>query len=123
MKQYILTIDQGSTSTKVLLIDHDMNVAATGFRELVTYNPRQGWVEHDAEAIWDAVVECAHAAMEKAGVTGRDIAGIGITNQRETFVLWERVTGKPVIKAISWQCKRGVPICESIKADRPFVRW
>lgn len=112
---YILTIDEGSTSTKALLVDSNTNVIASFSREIKTIHPKQGWVEHDAEEIWTATLECMRQVMSQTGIDAGEIQGVGITNQRETFVLWERGTGKLIGNAISWQCKRGAGICESIR--------
>jgi glycerol kinase len=109
----ILSIDQGTTGTRVLLVDEGGAVAAAAYRQLTQHYPRPGWVEHDAEEIWQAVLDCAAEIL--SGAPGLALAGIGITNQRETFVVWDRASLSPVAPAIVWQCRRGVDICRQLK--------
>lgn len=116
MAGHILAIDQGTTSSRAIVFDGDLQVAGVGQREFEQHFPDSGWVEHDAEEIWQSVLVTARQAIEAAGITARDIAGIGITNQRETVVLWERASGKPLGRAIVWQDRRTAPICEDLRA-------
>ncbi|MFN3461787.1 MAG: FGGY family carbohydrate kinase, partial [Oceanibaculum sp.] len=115
MPSCILAIDQGTTSSRAILFGKDYEVRGTAQREFTQHFPRSGWVEHDAEEIWDSVVATCREAMEKAGVSAADIAGIGITNQRETVVIWDRRTGKPIHRAIVWQDRRTADICAALK--------
>ncbi len=114
---YILAIDQGTTSSRAILFDAAMQVVSVAQQEFRQIYPASGWVEHDPEEIWDTTLSTCRAAMEQAGVTARDIAGIGITNQRETTVIWDRVTGKPVHNAIVWQDRRTADLCARLRAD------
>ena len=117
MTGFLIAIDQGTTSTRAILFDSSLKPLATAQRELPQYFPASGWVEHDAEDIWQAVVETVRAAMAQARLAAKDIAGIGITNQRETTVVWDRATGKPVHNAIVWQDRRTADWCEALRAS------
>src|SRR5262245_32294746 len=99
---YILSIDQGTTSTRAVVYDAAGQCAGSAARELTQHYPRPGWVEHDAAEIWASVADVVPRALTAAGITAADVAGIGLTNQRETVVLWERATGTPVARAIVW---------------------
>jgi glycerol kinase len=114
---FLIAIDQGTTSTRAILFDSSLKPLATAQRELPQHFPASGWVEHDAEDIWQAVVETVRAAMAQAGLAAKDIAGIGITNQRETTVVWDRATGKPIHNAIVWQDRRTADWCEALRAS------
>ncbi|MBL6598360.1 MAG: glycerol kinase GlpK [Alphaproteobacteria bacterium] len=116
MAGHILAIDQGTTSSRAIVFDGDLQIAGIGQREFQQHFPDSGWVEHDAEEIWDSVVATARQAIDAAGIAPNTIAGIGITNQRETVVLWERATGKPLGRAIVWQDRRTAPMCEDLRA-------
>jgi glycerol kinase len=113
--KHVLAIDQGTTSTRAIVFDASGRPVATAQKELPQIFPRPGWVEHDAEEIWRATVEVCRAAVGKAGLAAADLAGIGITNQRETTVVWDRATGKPVHNAIVWQDRRTAELCETLK--------
>jgi len=115
MGDLILAIDEGTTGTTVLIFDENQNVLAKGYHEFAQIFPKPGWVEHDPDVIWKTVESTIAQALEKAGVSGNRIAGIGITNQRETTVVWDRATGKPYFNAIVWQCRRTAPICQDLK--------
>ncbi|MCW5718857.1 MAG: glycerol kinase GlpK [Bauldia sp.] len=117
----VLAIDQGTTSTRALVFDQEQRVIGEGRRELRQHFPRSGWVEHDAEEIWRAALATARTALRKAGVAAADVAAIGITNQRETTVVWDRETGRPVGPAIVWQDRRTAPHCERL-AERGFAQ-
>lgn len=106
MKRYILSIDQGTTSTRCILFDHQGGMVASSQKEHQQYYPQPGWVEHDAVEIWENTAELIYSALAKANAKGADVAAIGITNQRETTLIWERATGKPIAKAIVWQDTR-----------------
>jgi len=113
--QYILAIDQGTTSSRVLVIDHQGNVKGVGQHPFKQHYPQPGWVEHDPLEIWQTTVAAIADALAAAKTTGQAIAAIGITNQRETTILWERQTGQPVHNAIVWQCRRTAPLCDDLK--------
>jgi glycerol kinase len=113
--RFILAIDQGTTSSRSLLFDSMGRVAALAQRELTQHFPRPGWVEHDANEIWALQRETIADAMRAVGATPRDIAAVGITNQRETTVLWDRATGEPVAPAIVWQDRRTADACQSLR--------
>ena len=113
--EYILAIDQGTTSSRAILFDKKMDLVSLSQKEFPQYFPNSGWVEHDPEEIWDSVFTTCKEVMEKAGVTASDIKGIGITNQRETVVVWNKNTGKSLGNAIVWQDRRTASICEELK--------
>src|SRR5271165_5907259 len=117
MSKYILALDQGTTSSRAILFDREGNVAASANQEFTQYYPQPGWVEHDALEIWQSQRDVAERALDQARVTGADIAAIGITNQRETVVLWERATGRPLHHAIVWQCRRTAAMCDRIRQE------
>ena len=115
MTSHVLSIDQGTTSSRAIVFRADMTIAALAQEELPQHYPSPGWVEHDPEDIWQTVLSTARAVLAKAGLTARDIAGIGITNQRETTVVWERATGRPIHRAIVWQDRRTADTCQGLK--------
>ena len=117
MADYILAIDQGTTSTRAKVFDRKLNPKASGQKEFKQFYPASGWVEHDPEEIWKSVLFTVKAALKKARVKPSDIKSIGITNQRETTVIWDRKTGKPIHKAIVWQDRRTADICKTLKAE------
>ena len=102
--KYILSLDQGTTSSRAILFNENGEMLSTTQKEFKQYYPEPGWVEHDPMEIWETQLEVARAAIEKLGISAEDIAGIGITNQRETTILWDKRNGKPVHNAIVWQC-------------------
>ncbi len=112
---YVLAIDQGTTGTKVLVFDHDGSIRGMSYAEFTQHYPQPGWVEHDAEEIWTVAHELVEDVLEKTGVRAADIQAIGITNQRETTVLWNRNTGEPLGRAIVWQDRRTAFICDELK--------
>ncbi len=114
-KSYILVIDQGTTGSAALLFNESGKVVSSADREIRQYYPQPGWVEHDPAEIFQTSLSVAKEAMEQAGVTASQVKGLGITNQRETTVVWERRTGKPVSNAVVWQCRRTAHICEELK--------
>lgn len=115
MAEYILAIDQGTTSTRAIVFDKKLNPKSSGQKEFKQYYPSSGWVEHDVEEIWSTVIFTVKAALKKAGAKASDIKSIGITNQRETTVIWDRKTGKPIHKAIVWQDRRTADMCRRLK--------
>lgn len=117
MKKYILSIDQGTTSTRAILFDHESHLVAIAQKEITTYYPQNGWVEQNANDIWASVMGVIFEVVAKAGCTLDDVAGIGITNQRETTVIWDKKTGIPIYFAIVWQSRQSNYVCEQIKKD------
>ncbi len=115
MKRYVMTFDQGTTSSRCILYDRQGVPVAVGQRELPQMYPKPGWVEHDPEIIWHTQMEAAREAMQRVSATADDIAAIGITNQRETTVVWDRISGKPICHAIVWQCRRTAELCEAMR--------
>ena len=116
MEKYMIALDQGTTSSRCILFDHGGRIAGVAQKEFSQIFPNPGWVEHDPEEIWQSIQDVMVEAMGKAHVTAENIAGIGITNQRETTVVWDKKTGKPIYNAIVWQCRRTAPIIEDLKA-------
>ncbi|WP_432264284.1 glycerol kinase GlpK [Bordetella genomosp. 12] len=117
MSDYVLALDQGTTSSRAIVFDRQGAVRGVGQREFRQYYPRPGWVEHDALEIWSSQLEVAREALRNAGASAADLAAIGITNQRETTLLWERATGRPLARAIVWQDRRTAPLCEQLRRD------
>lgn len=115
MQQYILALDQGTTSSRAIVFDKNGSIISVAQKEFTQFFPQPGWVEHDANEIWSTQLGVAAEAISKAGLSVENIAGIGITNQRETTVVWERATGKPVYNAIVWQDRRTAPFCDELK--------
>ena len=113
---YILAIDQGTTGTKVIVFDHDVEIRAQTYAEFTQFYPQPGWVEHDAEEIWTVTRTLVATALDKAGIHARELKAIGITNQRETTLIWDKKTGKPLANAIVWQDRRTASICDELKA-------
>src|SRR5262245_25594380 len=114
-KKYILALDQGTTGSRAFIFDDKGKIVASDYREFKQYYPKPGWVEHDAQEIWRSVCDVIRGAVRKAKLTGKEICAIGITNQRETTVLWDRKTSKPVGRAIVWQCRRTADTCRQLK--------
>jgi glycerol kinase len=117
MAPYVLAIDQGTTSSRAILFRRDVSIAAVAQQEFPQHFPAPGWVEHDPEDLWATTVATCRAALDQVGATARDVAAIGITNQRETTLLWDRRTGAPVHRAIVWQDRRTADICARLKSD------
>lgn len=115
--KYIMALDQGTTSSRCILFDHSGNICSSVQKEFTQIFPQPGWVEHNAKEIWDVTLEVSRAAMDKLGVTAADIAAIGITNQRETTVVWDKETGEPIANAIVWQCRRTADIIDKLIKD------
>ena len=113
---HILAIDQGTTSSRAIIFDAQMQIVAAAQQEFAQHFPANGWVEHDPGDIWSSVLSTSRSAIEKAGLTGKDIAAIGITNQRETTLIWDRASGKPIHNAIVWQDRRTADLCQRLKA-------
>jgi glycerol kinase len=123
-KKYILALDQGTTSSRAILFDHDGKIVNIAQKEITQIYPKAGWVEHDAMEIWGTQIGVAREVIETYGIRPEAIAAIGITNQRETTVIWDKNTGKPIYNAIVWQCKRTADMCSELKARElePYVR-
>ncbi|MBE5952654.1 MAG: glycerol kinase GlpK [Lachnospiraceae bacterium] len=115
-KKYIMALDSGTTSNRCILFDKTGNICSMAQKEFTQFFPNPGWVEHDAEEIWSTQLGVAVEAINKCGVEAFDIVGIGITNQRETTIVWDKNTGKPIYNAIVWQCRRTAGYCDELKA-------
>ena len=122
MGKYIMALDAGTTSNRCILFDAQGHICSMAQKEFRQYYPKPGWVEHDAREIWATQLGVAVEAMQKLGAHAEDIAAIGITNQRETTVVWDRLTGEPICPAIVWQCRRTAEYCDSLKA-RGLTDW
>src|SRR5437016_7209017 len=114
--KHILALDQGTTSSRAIVFDHSGSVVASAQKEFRQIFPQPGWVEHDAAEIWATQSGVMREALANAGLGARDVAAIGITNQRETTVLWDRASGAPVAPAIVWQDRRTAPLCDALRA-------
>ena len=117
MKQYLMALDQGTTSSRCIIFDKKGNMVSVAQREFEQYFPQSGWVEHDADEIWASQASVMAEAMAKSSITASELAAIGITNQRETTIVWDKNTGKPVYHAIVWQCRRTADYVEELKKD------
>lgn len=115
-QKYIVALDQGTTSSRAVILDHDANIVSVAQREFTQIYPQAGWVEHDPMEIWATQSSTLVEALAKSGISSDQLAAIGITNQRETTIVWNKETGKPVYNAIVWQCRRTAEICEDLKA-------
>lgn len=115
-KKYVLALDQGTTSSRAILFDAESSIVAVAQKEFTQIFPKPGWVEHNADEIWSSQISVAAEAIAKAGISAADVAAIGITNQRETTVVWDKTTGKPVYNAIVWQSRQTMDICNDLKA-------
>src|SRR5262250_1379368 len=121
---FVLALDQGTTGSTALVVDADGVVRSRGYAEVSQHYPQPGWVEHDPEELWTTVERAATQALKAAGVSGDDVAAIGITNQRETTIVWDRATSAPIYRAIVWQCRRTARMCDRLRAagHEPAVR-
>lgn len=116
-KDYIIVVDQGTTGTRVILFDKEGEIISSAYREIEQIYPQPGWVEHNPEEIYQSTIRCVKEVLSQSNVSSRQIIGIGITNQRETTIMWDKTTGRPVYNAIVWQCRRTTPICEQLKKE------
>ena len=116
-QKYIVALDQGTTSSRAIVFDHEQNIVSVGQKEFSQIYPQPGWVEHDPMEIWATQYGVLQEALIKAGITMADVAGVGITNQRETTIVWEKDTGKPIYNAIVWQCRRTADLCDTLKEE------
>ena len=117
MSKYIMALDSGTTSNRCILFDRTGNICSVAQKEFTQYFPQPGWVEHDADEIFSTQLEVAKLAMQNIGAVASDIAAIGITNQRETTIVWNKLTGRPICKAIVWQCRRTAPYCDQLRSE------
>ena len=117
MPKYIMALDQGTTSSRAILFDDSQNIVELAQREISQIYPREGWVEHDAMEIWSTQYSVMMEVLAKSGVDAHDIAAIGITNQRETAVVWDKESGRPIPNALVWQCRRTAPAVDKLIAD------
>src|SRR5690606_27823695 len=116
-KPFILALDQGTTSSRAIVFDRHGIARGLGQREFQQHYPRAGWVEHDADEIWQSQLDVARIALRNAGAAAADIAAIGITNQRETTMIWNRASGRPLARALVWQDRRTAPLCDQLRAQ------
>ena len=116
-KKYLLALDEGTTSARAILFDDNLNIVSSSQHEFAQLYPRPGWVEQDPLAIYAAQLSAMTECVAQSGISPRAIAGVGLTNQRETCVIWDKKTGKPVYNAIVWQCRRTADYCEKLEAD------
>ena len=123
MKQFVIALDQGTTSSRCLLFDRQQNIVGLAQKEFTQHYPHPGWVEHDPMEIYSSQYGVLMEVLAQSGIDVREIAGIGITNQRETAILWDKETGRPVCNAIVWQCRRTAEYCELLKQDTAFTRY
>lgn len=124
MKKYIVALDQGTTSSRAIIFDRAQNIVDSAQREFAQIYPRAGWVEHDPMEIYSAQYGVMMEAITHSGIDLEQIAAIGITNQRETTIVWEKATGKPIYNAIVWQCRRTAEICDHLREQglEPYIR-
>ena len=123
MKQYVIALDQGTTSSRAIVFDREQNILGMAQKEFTQFYPKPGWVEHNAMELYSSLVSVMAEVVAKCDLTGADIACIGLTNQRETTIVWDRDTGTPVYNAIVWQCRRTAELCEEIKRDRELTDY
>ena len=122
-QQYVIALDQGTTSSRSIIFDRDQNIVEVSQREFEQHYPAPGWVEHDPMEIWSSQYSVLTEVLAKSGVSPEEVAAIGITNQRETTIVWDRETGKPIYNAIVWQCRRTAPQCEELKRDTDLTEY
>ena len=120
MKQYVIALDQGTTSSRCILFDREQNIVGVAQREFTQIYPKPGWVEQDPMEIWSSQSSVLTEVLAQTGIAPTEVAAIGITNQRETTIVWDKATGRPIYNAIVWQCRRTAPLCEELKADGAF---
>lgn len=120
---YLLALDQGTTSSRAILFDSEQNIVGSAQKEFTQHYPHEGWVEHDPMEIWSSQYAVMMELIAQTGVSPAEIAAIGITNQRETTIIWEKATGRPVYHAIVWQCRRTAALCEELKADDELTSY
>lgn len=122
-RPYVLALDQGTTSSRCILFDRQQNIVGLAQREFGQHYPKPGWVEHDPMEIYSSQYSVLTEVLAQSGVDPAQVAAIGITNQRETTIVWDRETGRPVYNAIVWQCRRTAALCEELKADDELTSY
>ena len=124
MKKYIVALDQGTTSSRAIVFDRAQNIVAVAQKEFPQIYPRSGWVEHDPMELYSGQYGVMMEAIVRGGIDPSEIAAIGITNQRETTVVWEKATGRPIYNAIVWQCRRTAELCDHLRAEgwEPYIK-
>ena len=120
MKQYVIALDQGTTSSRCILFDREQNIVGVAQREFTQIYPKPGWVEQDPMEIWSSQSSVPTEVLAQTGIAPTEVAAIGITNQRETTIVWDKATGRPIYNAIVWQCRRTASLCEELKAEGAF---
>lgn len=120
MKQYVIALDQGTTSSRCILFDREQNIVGVAQREFTQIYPKPGWVEQDPMEIWSSQSSVLTEVLAQTGIAPTEVAAIGITNQRETTIVWDKATGRPICNAIVWQCRRTASLCEELKSDGAF---
>jgi glycerol kinase len=123
MKQYVIALDQGTTSSRCILFDREQNIVGVAQREFTQIYPKPGWVEQDPMEIWSSQSSVLTEVLAQTGIAPTEVAAIGITNQRETTIVWDKATGRPIYNAIVWQCRRTASLCEELKADEAFSSY
>ena len=123
MKQYVIALDQGTTSSRCILFDREQNIVGVAQREFTQIYPKPGWVEQDPMEIWSSQSSVLTEVLAQTGIAPTEVAAIGITNQRETTIVWDKATGRPIYNAIVWQCRRTASLCEELKADGAFSSY
>ena len=123
MKQYVIALDQGTTSSRCILFDRLQNMVGVAQREFTQIYPKPGWVEHDPMEIWSSQSSVLTEVLAQSGIDAAEVAAIGITNQRETTIVWDKNTGRPIYNAIVWQCRRTAPLCEELKRDGELTEY
>jgi glycerol kinase len=123
MKQYIIALDQGTTSSRCIIFDKEQNIVGVAQREIAQHYPKPGWVEQDSMEIWSSQYSVLTEALAKSEITSEEVAAIGITNQRETTIVWNKHTGRPIYNAIVWQCRRTAALCEELKQDQELIEY
>ena len=123
MKQYVIALDQGTTSSRCILFDQEQNIVGVAQREFTQIYPKPGWVEQDPMEIWSSQSSVLTEVLAQTGIAPTEVAAIGITNQRETTIVWDKTTGRPIYNAIVWQCRRTASLCEELKADGAFLDY
>ena len=123
MKQYVIALDQGTTSSRCILFDREQNIVGVAQREFTQIYPKPGWVEQDPMEIWSSQSSVLTEVLAQTGIAPTEVAAIGITNQRETTIVWDKATGRPIYNAIVWQCRRTASLCEELKAEGAFSNY
>ena len=123
MKKYVIALDQGTTSSRAIIFDKDQNILDISQKEFTQIYPHEGWVEHNPMEIWSSQYGVLQEVLAKSNITQEEVAAIGITNQRETTIVWDKYTGEPIYNAIVWQCRRTAAIVDELKKDKEFAKY